>query len=115
MEACQWLGFAIADTVEEHLLSIEQFEPRLGPLIERMRARGRIPVNAEIIPLYRANAAAVLQLHLDQMGGDRRELYRKLRGKGAGAFHPRYSRVLLIDNLVKGCVLAHRASKSAAR
>jgi hypothetical protein len=45
------------------------------------------------------------------MGGDRGELYRKLRGKGAGAFHPRYSRVLLIDNVVMGCVLGHRISK----
>src|SRR4051812_3800726 len=115
MQGCLWLGFTVADMVEEHVLPIEQFEPRLAPLVDRMRAKGRIPENAEIIPFYRANAAAVLQLHLDQMGGDRRELYRKLRGKGAGAFHPRYSRVLLIDNVVKGCVLAHRASRTAAR
>src|SRR4051812_46501675 len=115
MQGWQWLGFSPVDVVEEHVLSIEQFEPRLGPLIERLRTKRRIPVRAEIVPLYRANAAAVMQLHLDQMGGDRGELYRKLRGKGAGAFHPRYSRVLLIDGVVKGCVLAHRASKYAAQ
>ena len=38
-------------------------------------------------------------------------LYRKLRGHGPGAYLPRQSRVLLIDNQVKGCLLAHRASK----
>jgi N-acetylglutamate synthase-like GNAT family acetyltransferase len=115
MQGWRWLGFQAADTVEEHVLPIDQFEPRLGPLVDRMRARGRIPASARIVPLYQANAAAVLQLHLDQMGGDRGDLYRKLRGKGAGAFHPRYSRVLLIDNAVKGCVLAHRASKHTAQ
>jgi hypothetical protein len=115
MQGWQWLGFHIVDTVEEHVLPIDQFEPRLGPLVDRMRIRGRIPASARIVPLYQANPAAVLQLHLDQMGGDRGELYRKLRGKGAGAFHPRYSRVLLIDNAVKGCVLAHRASKHRAQ
>jgi hypothetical protein len=111
----RWLGFQAADTVEEHVLPIDQFEPRLGPLVDRMRARGRIPATARIVPLYQANPAAVLQLHLDQMGGDRGELYRKLLGKGVGAFHPRYSRVLLIDNEVNGCVLAHRASRHTAQ
>jgi N-acetylglutamate synthase-like GNAT family acetyltransferase len=114
MQSWQWLGFSAVDSVEEHVLPIEQFEPRLGPLVERLRIKGRIPATAEIVPLYRANAAAVMRLHLDQMGGDRGDLYRKLRSKGAGAFHPRYSRVLLIDNVVKGCVLAHRASKDVA-
>jgi N-acetylglutamate synthase-like GNAT family acetyltransferase len=115
MHRWRWLGFQATDMVEDHVLPIEQFESRLGPLVDRMRAKGRIPTNARIVPLYQANPAAVLQLHLDQMGGDRRELYRKLRGKGSSAFHPRYSRVLLIDDIVKGCVLAHRASKRAAQ
>jgi hypothetical protein len=55
----------------------------------------------------------VLQLHLDHMGGDRGELSRKLRGQGPGAFLPRQSKVLLIDNNVKGCLLASRASKES--
>jgi hypothetical protein len=56
-----------------------------------------------------------MRLHLDQMGGNRRELYQKLRGQGIGVYHPRYSRVLLIDGRVKGCVLAHRVDKTTAR
>jgi N-acetylglutamate synthase-like GNAT family acetyltransferase len=110
----QWLGFNPVDTVEEHTLPTDQFEARLGPLIERMRAKGRIPSNARIVPLYEANAATVLQLHLDQMGGDRRELYRKIRGRGVGAFHPRYSCALLVDGRVKGCILAHRVAEDIA-
>ncbi len=47
------------------------------------------------------------------MGGDRGELYRKLRGKGPGAYLPRQSRVLLVDDEVKGCLLAHRTGKDA--
>lgn len=91
--AWQHLGFEPVETVEEHLLPIEQFESRLGPVVERMRANGHIPANSEIIPLYRSNLAAVMQLHLDEMGGSRQELYQKLRGNMPGAFHPRYSRL----------------------
>jgi GNAT superfamily N-acetyltransferase len=111
----QWLGFRPLDTVEEHVLPITQFESRLGPLMGRMRAKGRVPANARIVPLYQANAAAVLQFHLDHMGGDRQELYQKLRGKGSGAYHPRYSRVLLVDDRVRGCVLGHRVAKHTFR
>lgn len=111
MEGWRRLGFAPLDTVEEHVLPVDQFEPRLGPLIERMRAAGRIPASAKIVPLYRVNPAAVLRFHLDHLGGDRGELYRKLRGRGVGAFLPRHSRVLFVDDQIKGCLLAHRVSK----
>jgi hypothetical protein len=110
----RWLRFTPIASVEEHELPTKRFETELGPLFERMKLKRRIPTNASIIPLYQANAAAVLQLHLDQMGGERGELYRRIRGQGAGAFHPRYSRVLLIDGRVKGCILAHRAAADVA-
>ena len=106
-----WMGFKPCETVEEHVLPIGQFEARLGPLVERMRATGRIPANARVLPLYQANPAAVLQFHLVQMGGDRSELARKLKGQGAGAFLPRQSQVLFVDNEVNGCLLAHRTSR----
>lgn len=113
-ERWSWLGFVPATSVEEHDLPTAGFEAELRPLFERMQAKGRIPAGASIVPLYEANAAAVLQLHLDHMGGDRGELYRKIRGNGAAAFHPRYSRVLLVDGKVKGCILAHRVAAEVA-
>ncbi len=115
-EFCAWrrLGFEVCETVEEHELPLDQFEPRLAPLVERMRASGRIPADAHIIPLYAANPAAVLQLHLDHMGGERGLLYQKIRGQGPGAFHPRYSRVLMVGDRVAGCILAHRKSRLVA-
>jgi hypothetical protein len=102
------LGFAACEVVEQHLLPLREFEPRLAPLVERMREQGRIPSSASIIPLYQAELPAVLQLHLDNMGGDRRDLYWRLRGQASDAFMPRHSRVLLVDNKVKGCILGHR-------
>lgn len=114
-QAWQWLSFEPIETVDEHVLPIDQFESRLGPILERMRANGHLPTGAEIIPLYRSNLAAVMQLHLDEMGGSRQELYQKLRGNVPGAFHPRYSRVLLVDGRVQGCVLAHRVAKYTAK
>jgi len=113
MRGWERLGFTLCETIEEHVLPIEQFEQRLGPLVERAYATGRIPTNARVIPLYEANLPAVLQLHLDHMGGDRGELHRKLQGKGPGAFLPRQSRVLVVDDEVKGCLLAHRTGKDA--
>jgi hypothetical protein len=114
MRSWQRFEFTTCATVEEHVLPLAQFEPRLGPLVERMRGQGRIPAEAEIIPLYKADPIAVLQLHLAQMGGDRDDLAGRLHGIGAGAFHPRYSRVLLVGNKAKGCILAHRADKETA-
>jgi len=106
------LGFSRHETVETQRLPLDEFEPRLAPLLERMQSR--IPANAQIIPLYRSNLPAVLQLHLDNLGGDRGEVYRKLRGNGVAAYHPRYSRVLLVDDRVVGCILAHRKDGETA-
>jgi hypothetical protein len=109
--AWTWLGFQPCETVQEHVLPVQEIAARLVPLVERMKAAGRIPTNARVLPLYQADWASVLQLHLENMGGDRNELSRKLRGLGAGAFLPRQSKVLLIDGKVKGCLLASRVSK----
>jgi N-acetylglutamate synthase-like GNAT family acetyltransferase len=114
MRAWQWLGFKSCEAVESQQLPLDQFEPRLAPLIERMHNQKRIPAAAQIIPLYNSNLGAVLNLHLDNLGGDRADLYRKLRGRGSGAFHPRYSRVLLVDGKVVGCILAHRKDNDTA-
>jgi N-acetylglutamate synthase-like GNAT family acetyltransferase len=111
MSGWQRLGFQPCETVEEHVLPITQLESRLGPLVDRMRAQGKIPASARVVHLYQADAAAVLQFHLDHMGGDRGELHRKLRSRGPGTFLPRQSRVLLIEGQVKGCLLAHREGK----
>jgi len=106
------LGFSSHETVETQRLPLAQFEPRLGPLLGRMH--DRIPASARIIPLYRANLPGVLTLHLDCMGGDRGDVYRRLRGDGTGAFHPRYSKVLTVDGRIVGCILAHRKDQETA-
>jgi hypothetical protein len=109
--AWTWLGFQPCETVQEHVLPVRDIAARLVPLVERMKAAGRIPTDARVLPLYQTDWASVMQLHLDHMGGDRNELSRKLRGLGTGAFLPRQSKVLLIDGKVKGCLLASRVSK----
>jgi GNAT superfamily N-acetyltransferase len=105
------LGFSPCETVEHHELPLDQFEPRLAPLLERMRKQGRIPDSAEIIPLYAADLEAVVQLHLTQLGGDAEALTRRLHGEGPDAFSATHSRVLLVDGRVVGCILAHRTSR----
>jgi N-acetylglutamate synthase-like GNAT family acetyltransferase len=114
MNAWQRLGFTACGTVQEHLLPLAQFEPRIAPLVDHLRQRGKIPPSAGIIPLYRSNAADVLHLHLECLGGDPSDLQRKMQGSAAGSFHPRYSRVLMVGNMVGGCILAHRADQDTA-
>lgn len=114
MHRWQRLGFDVCETVEEHELPLDQFEPRLAPVVERFRRRGAIPADAQIVPLYAVDPLAVLQLHLHHLGGDRESLLRKLHGQGDGAFHPRYSRVLTLKGRTVGCILAHRKSASVA-
>jgi N-acetylglutamate synthase-like GNAT family acetyltransferase len=101
------LGFTPCETVEEHQLPLDQFVPRLAPLVARLRDQGRIPAEARVVPLYAADRDQVLQLHLDHLGGDRDSLSQKLVGRGTGAFHPRYSRVLLVGDRIGGCILTH--------
>ena len=43
MRAWAALGFSPCETVEYHELPLDQFEPQLAPLYERMRQRGKIP------------------------------------------------------------------------
>lgn len=114
MHLWQRLGFAVCETVEEHELPLAEFVPRLAPLVERLRRQGHIPAEAQIVPLYAADPAQVLQLHLDHMGGDRASLYRRIRGEGPQPFHPRYSRVLMVGERLAGCILAHRQSRQVA-
>jgi GNAT superfamily N-acetyltransferase len=106
-----WLGFSPCETVEHHELPLDQFEPRLAPLYERMRKQGRIPESAQIIPLYEADFEAVTRLHLALLGGDAATLMRRIRGEGPDAFSAQYSRVLLIDGRVSGFILGHRTSR----
>ncbi len=112
--ACEWLGFEPSEQVLEHELPLEGFERILAPLHERMKKRGKIPAGARIIPLYAADHDAVLDLHLASMGGDRESLKARMRGGVARAFTPRYSRVLMIDDRVVGCILAHIVSREVA-
>ena len=49
MQAWQRLGFTSFETVETQRLPLDQFEPRLAPLVERMQGQGRIPEGAPLI------------------------------------------------------------------
>lgn len=110
----RWLGFEPLETVVYHELPLAAIESRLAPLHDWMSAKQAIPSEAEIIALCDADHQAIADLHIEVMGGDRRMLLSKMRGEGLGAYHPRYSRVLLLDGIVKGFILAHRESKEVA-
>lgn len=113
MHAWQWLGFSACETIEEHELEIAAVEHRLAPLIERMKADGRIPADASIAPLYKADPAAVAQLHVRNLGGDVEAIRQRVEGKGPHPFFRRHSLVLTLGGDVVGCLLGHRLSERA--
>jgi GNAT superfamily N-acetyltransferase len=102
------LGFSPCESVIHHELPLEEFESQLAPLLERMQRRGKIPANARIVPLYEADVAEVVRLHIAEMGGDAVSLAKRLRGEVPESFTPRYSRVLLVGDRVVGFILGHR-------
>lgn len=110
----RWLAFEPLETVVYHELPLNAIEARLAPLYDWMSKKEGIPESAAIIPLCDSDHQAVINLHLETLGGNRDLLLRKLRGEGLGAFHPLYSRVLMVEGEVKGCILAHRESKEVA-
>ena len=110
----RWLGFEPLETVVYHELPLSVIEKKLAPMYDWMVSKGGIPQEAEIIPLCDADRPAVARLHTEVLGGDYATLLRLMQGTGIGAYHPVYSRILLVGGKVKGCILAHRESKESA-
>lgn len=110
----RWLGFEPLETVVYHELPLGAIESRLTPLYDWMRAKDGVPEDAKIVALCDSDRGAVADLHVATLGGSRRVLLSRMRGEGLGAYHPLYSRVLLVGGKVKGCILAHRESKAVA-
>jgi GNAT superfamily N-acetyltransferase len=99
------LGFAPARRKREYEADIAAASSTLVPLYEQVRASGYIPPAAKILPLSEADAAAVADLHVEYLGGSRRLLMPLLTGAAPDAYHPKYSRIILLDGRVVGASL----------
>ena len=108
------LKFEPVETVQHHELMIDALIPRLLAAVTSLKRSGQVPDGARIVPLYAADREAVLDLHTSHLGGDRDALRARLHGRTTDAFHPRYSRVLLVDDRICGCLLAHRTGRDVA-
>lgn len=99
------LGFSPGQRRTEYEADILQASSTLFPLFDEVRARGWIPEAARIVPLADADREAVAVLHVTYLGGNRRLLRPLLDGTASDCFHPKYSRVLLLDGSVVGFTL----------
>ena len=98
-------GFAPARRKREYEADIAAASSTLIPLYEQVRAAGYIPAGARIIPLSDADPTAVADLHVQYLGGSRRLLMPLLAGAAPDRYHPKYSRVILLDGRVVGASL----------
>ena len=116
--AWQRLGFTALEHVVEHELRLSRVVERLSPIWDRIVAHQWTPPDARVVSLYEADRTEVAELHLRELGGDRRDQLRKLRGDGLGAYQQVYSRVLLMGSRVRpqvvGCLLARRVDRETA-
>ena len=101
-------------SVEDHDLPTERFEAELGPLFDRMRERGAFPQVRRSFRFTGRTRPPYCNCTLTKWAATAANCIARFAGIGAGAFHPRYSRVLLIDGRVKGCILAHRVAADVA-
>lgn len=99
------LGFAPARRKREYEAEIAQASSTLVHLYEHVRADGCIPAAARIVPLSDADPHAVARLHVEYLGGSQRLLLPLLSGGAPDAYHPKYSRVMLLDGRVVGASL----------
>ena len=96
------LGFSPAKRKLEYEADIAAASSTLLHLYEQVRAEKWIPETARIIPLAEADHDAVAALHVQYLGGSRRLLMPLLRGTAPDRYHPKYSRVMLLDGRVVG-------------
>lgn len=116
--AWESLGFTPLEQVVEHEVYLIRVIERLTPLWERIADHRWAPSDARLVSLYQADRQQVADLHLRELGGERRDLLQKLRGEGVGAYQAVYSRVLLTGSkhapAVVGCLLARRVDRATA-
>ena len=99
------LGYAPARRKLEYEADIEQASSTLAQLYHQVRESGYIPATATIVPLGDADPDAVARLHAEYLGGSRRVLMPLLTGAAPDCYHPKYSRVILLDGQVVGASL----------
>jgi GNAT superfamily N-acetyltransferase len=103
--ALRAMGFQPAQQRHEFFGDLRLARERLSPLYAQVCEAGWIPPGAQIVPLKEADANEVLHLHLQYLGGDRRLIRPLLTGQAPDAYHPTYSRVLMLDGRAVGFTL----------
>ena len=98
-------GFSPAQRKLEYEADIAAASAAIRHLYDQVIADGWIPPTARIVSLAEADASAVAALHVQYLGGSRRLLLPLLEGTAPDAFHPKYSRVMLLDGRVVGASL----------
>ena len=99
------LGFSPAQRKLEYEADIAAASSAIRHLYDQVLADGWIPPTARIVPLADADAGAVADLHVRYLGGSRGLLRPLLNGVARDAFHPKYSRVMLLGGRVVGASL----------
>ena len=94
-------------------LRLSTSKPKLGPLIERMRTKGRIPPMLGLSRSMKQMRPPYCKCILTRWAASAASCIGRFGDEG-WPLSPRYSCVLLVGDRVKGCILAHRVAADVA-
>lgn len=108
------LGFEVNAKLTHYQVALQAYLDMLTPMYDALTAHGRVPISARVLPLSESPLGEVIQLQMEQIGGDAGRLETRLRGKGWYPFDPVMSRVAILDGRVCGFLLAVRDRRGGA-
>ncbi len=115
-EAIAWerLGFGSLTRLCHYVAPLVRFIEMVEPIEQRLRAGGRIPPSARLVPLSESPVGEIIYLQTTFLGGRGGALTQRLRGTGERPFDQNLSRVALVGDRVAGFVLCRAAEGDTA-
>lgn len=100
------LGFASEVSVQTYEADPQVMLALLEPIHQTLEERGRIPVDARVVPLWQAPHAPIADMHVRHLGGSRPVIRARLRGIAPESYLQSLSWVLMLGDRVAGSLLA---------
>lgn len=115
-EAIAWerLGFGSLTRLCHYVAPLSRFIAMIEPIEQRLKAGGRVPTSARLVPLHESPIGEIIYLQTTFLGGRGGAMAQRLRGQGERPFDQNLSRVALVGDRVAGFVLCRAGEGDTA-